>query len=349
MKHADAKKQLADYMEGDLTLEQRARVDAHLDGCEDCAREVAELEQTIRLLRSLPEPETPPMIAANVMRRIRAGETEPGFFERMRRAFASVLEPSFMLPASAVAAAALVVVIVQDPGRFGFAGETPARAAGPMGSREALTPMAVPLTVMTAPRGADERAQALARARAREQRFRREVLSPPIGRADASADRPASANALAGGPPPAFMVGTGTSSTGMMGGARNGSFAAGGQAVAVAAPLPPGVLATPGDFALERAMDAEHSGRAGIEDPRDGWIALGLERPADFAGFLAGKSLAEQELWIDRLADRAASRGLLDELVEALESAPGEIAALVAADFSAAEAAMAAPNRTPGR
>ncbi|MEE8167024.1 MAG: anti-sigma factor, partial [Myxococcota bacterium] len=115
MNHADVKHHLADYLEGDLPLDERARVDAHLDGCPECAQEVNEMLQTIRLLHLLPEPETPPMIAANVMRRIRAGETEPGWFERIGRALGSVLEPSFVLPASAIAVAALVVMVVQEP------------------------------------------------------------------------------------------------------------------------------------------------------------------------------------------------------------------------------------------
>ena len=103
MKHADVKKHLADYLEGDLALDHRALVDAHLDKCESCSTEVKEMLQTIRLLRTLPEPELPPMIAANVMRRIRAGESRPGLLQRMSRAVYSILEPSFVLPASAIA------------------------------------------------------------------------------------------------------------------------------------------------------------------------------------------------------------------------------------------------------
>lgn len=115
MNHADVKSHLADYLEGDLPLDARALVDAHLDGCEACANEVDQMQQTIRLLRMLPEPETPPQIAANVMRRIRAGETRPGLLSRVGRALGSVLEPSFVLPAATLAAVALVVMVVRDP------------------------------------------------------------------------------------------------------------------------------------------------------------------------------------------------------------------------------------------
>ncbi|MBY0399783.1 zf-HC2 domain-containing protein, partial [Myxococcota bacterium] len=68
MNHAVLTEYLADYLEGDLALDKRALVDAHLDTCASCAQEVREMQQTIRLLRALPQPEVPPMIAANVMR-----------------------------------------------------------------------------------------------------------------------------------------------------------------------------------------------------------------------------------------------------------------------------------------
>ena len=56
-------------------------------------------------------------------------------------------------------------------------------------------------------------------------------------------------------------------------------------------------------------------------------------------------TLAEQELWVERLADRAESRGLLDELVQALEVAPTEVAGLLAADFEAQAGQLRAEAR----
>lgn len=328
MNHAEVKKRLADYLEGDLSLERRALVDAHLDSCEECALEVAELEQTILILRSMPEPETPPMIAANVMRRIRAGETEAGFFERLRRRVTGILEPSFMLPASAVAAAAFVVVFVQDPSRFGLDALTAAPRPAATSALEASAPL--PLTGLSLPRVVgDSRSTA---PRAPQPRFRSRM---PAG---------VTAGVFAGAAPPSFLLD-----------ASQGSFTGGAidlrnRAVPVAAPIAPGMLPVRRDASAGRAFDAVHTGgntgsRASGEDPRDAWIGLGLERPADFARFLSGKTLAEQELWVGRLADRAESRGLLDELVQALEATPTDVGGVLAADFRAEAGKRSAASR----
>lgn len=336
MNHADVKKSLADYLEGDLSLGDRALVDAHLDGCEECALEVAELEQTIRMLRSMPEPETPPMIAANVMRRIRAGETEPTFLERIRRGITGVLEPSFMLPASAAAAAALVVVGVQDPGRFGLDAFAPApgpAAEAPITTLQASAPL--PSTAMAVSPFAGSGAGA-GDPRAAASRVRPRV-PVQILRTPAPAD--GAGGVFAGAAPPAFVLNVPQGS--FLGGAPGASDVR-NRAVPVAAPIPPGMIPLRGEASADRAFDAVHGG---VEDPRDAWIALGLERPRDLARFLAEKTLAEQELWVERLADRAESRGLLDELVQALEATPDEVAGLLAVDFLAEADQLRADSR----
>lgn len=330
MNHAEVKKNLADYLEGDLSLERRALVDAHLDTCEECALEVTELEQTILILRSMPEPETPPMIAANVMRRIRAGETEAGFFERLRRRVTGILEPSFMLPASAVAAAAFVVVVVQDPSRFALDALTAAPRPAATSALEARAPL--PLTGMSVSRVAGDSRSTVTRAPEPLPRFRSRVPAGVTG------------GVFAGAAPPSFLLD-----------APQGSFTGGSidlrnRAVPVAAPIAPGMLPVRRDMNAGRAFDAVHTGgntgrRAGGEDPRDAWIGLGLERPADFARFLSGKTLAEQELWVERLADRAESRGLLDELVQALEATPSDVGGVLAADFRAEAGQRRAASR----
>ncbi len=65
MNHAESHSHMADYLEGDLDLTKRALLDAHLDSCEPCSREFAEMRGTITLLRGLPDPEPPPFLAEN--------------------------------------------------------------------------------------------------------------------------------------------------------------------------------------------------------------------------------------------------------------------------------------------
>lgn len=43
---------LSDYLDGELPAPQRDRVEAHLRGCEGCARFEGELQATVRALRA---------------------------------------------------------------------------------------------------------------------------------------------------------------------------------------------------------------------------------------------------------------------------------------------------------
>ena len=307
MNHGDVKRHLADYLEGDLDLEARAILDAHLDQCDVCAREVAEMQQTIRLLRLLPEPEPPPMIAADVMRRIRAGEAEPSFFGRIAQWLGAVLEPNFVLPASAIAAAALVLVVLQQP-------EPTGNASLSQPGREGVD----------RPRGVEGR--------------RGLRVASPAERATVFSD--------------GWLAPSGS---------REGDFvipelfASGGAGLAGAMPPQTGVL-------QQHSLQQHSAGRAprvrtisqpqrveigaaplvpyrigggSSEDARDAWIARALEDPSGFARYLADQTLAEQELWVARLGERAESRGLLDELLQALRASGDEAAIWLASDFEA--------------
>ncbi|MBJ20038.1 MAG: hypothetical protein GY910_14880 [bacterium] len=363
MNHGDVKKNLADYLEGDLVLDDRALVDAHLDHCDECAREVSDMQQTIRLLRLMPEPETPPMIAANVMRRIRAGETRPGFFGHLWSGLGTIFEPSFVLPASAVAAAALVVVLAQGqsagglPGFLGATRPDPAEraAAAERGEARATRVMgldsfgaAVPTIVSSSAR---PKARTVARDGGRSQA------------AGAFADRTRAA--LSAAARLRIDIGAG-------GGARSGRaadpnanspgrvffldpiltqpipnaivprvVAANRNARAPLAPAPPvrgdRVGSASGAVAVSQMLGPRLLGSisSGGEDPRDGWLARGLEDPVNFAHFISSQSLAEQELWVDRLSERADARGLLGELVLVLQESGDETASWLADDFLA--------------
>ncbi|MBW2496514.1 MAG: zf-HC2 domain-containing protein [Deltaproteobacteria bacterium] len=335
MNHADVKNQLADYLEGDLALDARALFDAHLDVCAECADEVDQMQQTVRLLRTLPDPETPPMIAANVMRRIRAGETRLGFFERIGRLLGGVFEPGFMLPASAVAVAALVVMLLQDPSSVlspttgSLLGARPSSQAS---GRSVETRIVAPDARVA---GTESRASAPPQAAgapssaASAQRSDRMASSPSRIRVEFEPiapqpprrlEEPVFAHRV---PEPIPLRSPGRVPLTQMHGDPRATTVE-GRALPVAQPRA---------IWSETPIVAEPS--SGGEDPRDQWLARGFEDPARFARYLASRSLAEQELWVARLAARAQDQGVLDELVDRLRSSGDSVATVVARDFQA--------------
>jgi hypothetical protein len=96
--HSEVRARLSEYLDRDLTNEERARVGAHLESCTDCDRELNELRETVSLLRRLPEPTLPAGISEAVMLRIARGE---GREARVRTLFRRVAEPRFAAPLAA--------------------------------------------------------------------------------------------------------------------------------------------------------------------------------------------------------------------------------------------------------
>jgi anti-sigma factor RsiW len=112
MKHAHVRDRLGPYLEGDLPLQQRALVDAHLDACESCAAELKELRGTIALLRSLPELEPPKGLAGRVMARIQAGEAQPSRWVRLVDGFDLLLRPRPLVVLVAASAGVLALTLL---------------------------------------------------------------------------------------------------------------------------------------------------------------------------------------------------------------------------------------------
>ena len=361
MNHAVVTEHLADYLEGDLALDLRALVDAHLDTCPVCALEVHEMQQTIRILRALPEPETPPMIAANVMRRIRAGETRPSFFERIQRVLGGVLEPSFVLPASAMAVAALVIFAIQEGGPL----TRPLDSTDMPGAAGRGAPLATIGTPQTTPSSLDETDRNFGASAARELA----AAPPSFSRSAPAASLPEGADSPLFDAPRNDAPGSGSAyasrepMTVAPWGSRparqdlsrrqgaaasffGGPVLAQGFAAEVAGPSATsassrvsGALGSAVPTSLARpipgAVPGLRVGDSGGEDPRDAWLARALENPVEFAQYIARHNLAEQELWVERLSERALSRGLLTELVDALRAAGNEKASWLADDFAA--------------
>ncbi|MEN8183003.1 MAG: zf-HC2 domain-containing protein [Myxococcota bacterium] len=100
--------QLGPYLEGDLGVAERRRVERHLEVCSSCTRTLRELRATIDLLRGMPEPELPEHLDRLVMQRIEEahGRRPPGRLATWLRGVGG-----FPLPAP-VAAAALGLLVI---------------------------------------------------------------------------------------------------------------------------------------------------------------------------------------------------------------------------------------------
>jgi hypothetical protein len=105
---------MASYLDGELSLGARALFDAHLDQCDECTRELTEMRDTIRLLRTLPTPEPPTDLVSNVMSRIAEGEGQPNWFERVMDQLSRIFVPRIAIPATAVAAALTLTFVSGD-------------------------------------------------------------------------------------------------------------------------------------------------------------------------------------------------------------------------------------------
>ena len=119
MNPSRARSRLNAYLEDDLSPRQRAKVEAALQASPELRSELAELRNTVALLRSLPRPETPPALASAVIARVRAGEAEPA---TLRNWLGGWLEVRYAVP---IAAAALALVVFVDT-RIGPAADAPA-------------------------------------------------------------------------------------------------------------------------------------------------------------------------------------------------------------------------------
>jgi hypothetical protein len=305
---------MADYLEGDLALERRALFDAHLDECSECSEEIGAMRATIALLRELPEPEVPPQLANDVMRRIRAGEARAGWLDRLRDIGASLLDPRVLAPASA---AMLALGIVLGTGQF--------RIGGPQPSGEQNLALYAP-SVMIGEQSAGRQPGANA---------------PLItaGRPAASANSQITDGRIAVQSPAEGVVGFSVRIQRWKG--TPGPV--GGGAPSRQAPATRYVDA--GQPGQSRNVAIRKDTSAGI--PRrtqddvwsaDRWLDHAEHNPAAFAAGLsdaAGTSLAEHELWVKNLALHAVETDRIDEVVRALQRSPNPYARSLARDFEA--------------
>lgn len=71
MEHAEIRRKLAAYLDNAVSDEEKEEIKRHLGRCGGCRGEIADLELTVRFLKSLPEVEPPPWLAEKIMANVR--------------------------------------------------------------------------------------------------------------------------------------------------------------------------------------------------------------------------------------------------------------------------------------
>jgi len=340
--HSDVRRSMPDYLEGDLPLDRRALFDAHLDECAECAREIAEMRFTISALRRLPDPEPPPTLVDDVMRRIRLGEGEIGWSGRLGELVSALFAPRILAPASA---ALLVAGIVLGTAQVREALEAQAGADGTVtltiplrmliqdGSPDASGNVQPTVTVQNAFPGDGRRdARSLAWAPTPP----REIVDLLPG--DVRAVNP---NVTPGQELIALneLMTDGSFRDGRVGGWPNRpSPRMSGEPVSAVSVASRAGTGAYGDLLL--APSPVMSGLATDSSRRwptaDEWLDRLQQSPAEFADWMASRTLAEQEHWVESLARRAVEQGRLDDVIASLRASESRIARVLADDFAAA-------------
>jgi len=351
--HSDVRNHLADYLEGDLELGKRALIDAHLDECTDCSSDLGEMQSTIALLRSLPEPEVPQDLVPNVMRRIRNGEGQRSWLDAARSALSWSISPPVLYPASL---AMIFAGVLMATGQI--------RVTLPM-----LQPIELPggQIVQLVPASPSPSPQSLAKDQTAPNRptlDRNEVgrllaAGPPVTR------RPGNGQGGIPGPAPPILQARGTdgqylvSSRLRMRTPNSGSNLQRvwppwadldrAQSVPLGRQAPGGQGFAQVHSVESPGVEASSSGIAPDRLPTpDEWLALVRRNPVNFTRKLVRLTLAEQELWVENLARRASEQGELDAVITALRDSGNERARLLAGDFSAAGARLTQTGQQRG-
>jgi hypothetical protein len=347
--HSDIKSLTANYLDGELPLETRARFDGHLDQCDDCSQELADMRATIKLLRTLPNPEPPSDLVDNVMARIREGEAQPAWHERLGDFFSQLAIPRFALPATAMAAGLAVVML---------AGEVQLPATGrPIApdSQIAMTPMTpTPASVARETRS-DARSSSIRLENMRLENMRLADVrrgAPQTGgsfvyRSNEQDLGPMNRQPRAGGFPfqdrsqrvgPVF----GATAVGEPPVHLVTVRAADGARGAQSPGLREYVRSHPdmvGD--LKGSLPSAESQELSRDDHRrqelDRRLSYLIQNPTRFAQQLSAQSLATQELWLQQLASRAVDHEQSERVAGALRNS-----GVVTADFLADTFASAA-------
>lgn len=312
MNHAEVRSKMADYLEGDLDLTQRALLDAHLDGCGRCSGDFAEMRGTITALRSLPDPEPPPFLVETVMRRIREGEGRRTLADRLRDLAASVVSPPVAIPATALALGLLMATGAIDPGNLSLEALLQRAQGRAEPVREGFVRVERPAPRVTLTRGASP-PPAVGRAPGI-----RITLPPPMASDSELFRELASVGAPRSGPghwSPRSMR-TNVASNPLTLPVSNGPV------VPETGPRMGSAFETPG-FSLRSGIGLESL------------LETMIERPVQFSAEFASRSIPEQEHWLRALASYAHDQGRDQEALASLRAATDLRARQVSTAFAA--------------
>jgi hypothetical protein len=82
MNHNDIRHKLSEYMDGSITAEERAAIEAHLKTCSVCS-DARELQKTVEHVKSIEEVEPPDWMTQKIMAKVRSvAEGRKGIFQR---------------------------------------------------------------------------------------------------------------------------------------------------------------------------------------------------------------------------------------------------------------------------
>ena len=76
MEHAEIRQKLAAYLDSAVSDEEKEEIKRHLGRCGSCRGEIADLELTVRYLKSLPAVDPPPWLAEKIIAKVRDEATQ---------------------------------------------------------------------------------------------------------------------------------------------------------------------------------------------------------------------------------------------------------------------------------
>jgi hypothetical protein len=84
MEHNDIRHRLSEFIDGSVTDEERAMIEAHLETCTECSQALQELRKTLEHIKTVEEIDPPAWMAQKIMTTVRAeaGKKRP-FLQRM--------------------------------------------------------------------------------------------------------------------------------------------------------------------------------------------------------------------------------------------------------------------------